>query len=1073
MRFRVLGPLEVEADGRPVATGGGRQRALLGLLLTQAGEVVSRDRLIEELWHGAPPASAGQSLDSYLSRLRRALREAGGGDELQTRAPGYRLRAEDTDAREFEALVAAGRESGDPGVLREALALWRGPAYQEVAEETWARAEAARLEDLRLAATEALLEAELANGCHAGLVPELERLAALHPTRERLAGQLMLALYRCGRQADALAAYAAARHALAEQLGLEPGPELQALQTAVLSHDPALGRVAPRRERRRRRPALLAAAATVLAAGAAALLVSGGDAGAPRAIAADGAGVVDPASGRVVASVPVGSAPAAIAVAAGRVWVANGADGTVSRIDPEAPHVEQTVSVGSSPAAIAAGGGAIWVANALSGTVSRIDPRAGRVVQTVRAGRRPQAAVAVGGRLWVADADGAALVALDLRTGARRGRIGLHGSPAGVAAADGSLWVSEPLARRLLRIDPRSREVIAEIPVGGGAGPVVGAGGVVWVLNVLDGTLSRVDPARNAVASTLAIGDTPTGAAADGNGVWVTDRAGELVSVTPAGAIRRRYDVGAAPVGVALVGGRPWVAVGAPTGRQHRGGTLRVRYATISSLDPVFGTDVHPAIWRATGDTLLSLEGSELVPDLALAVPLPTRGGRSYRFQLRPGLRYSNGGPVRASDIRRAFERLWTLQSPSGGQYDALAGAQSCSAAVCDLSHGIVTDDRAGTVTFELARRDPDWLSKLTLSVVRPVPPGTPAREPATSIPSTGPYRVARLRDRQLLLVRNPYFREWSAAAQPDGYPDRIDIRMEDDPARRAAAVLAGDADVALEIAGAGLEPLLTRHASQVRIHTLPGTSFVNFNVRRPPFDDVRARRALNLALDRRAVARRVGGGRLSAPACQVLPPHFPGRRDHCPWTRHAGDGRWHGPDLRRARALVRASGTRGARVVLVATGTHAAWPAVRAALQALGYRPRAVTGGSAFSARIGDPHGDWNLSDGEWIADYASPRPFLEQFLACSSYRPDVPVLTTNSGGFCDARFDRLVARAERMEPMAAERMWARADRRAVDRAAWLPLVNPGAADLLSTRTRHFTLAADGLVALDQLWVR
>ena len=428
MRFCVLGPLEAYADGRSVPVGGGRQRALLALLLVHAGEVVSRDRLIEELWAGNPPPGASQSLDAYLSRMRRAFREAGAGDILATRAPGYVLHAEETDARRFEALAAEGREAlaaGQAGraarVLAEALALWRGAAYAEVADEPWARAEAGRLAGLRLSAVEDRIEAELTLEHHAALVPELELLVSREPTRERLTGQLMLALYRSGRQADALSAYRAVRRSLVEELGLEPGPELRRLEAAVLAQDPALElppkpaldlppkpaldppprpapqppspAAAPPPVPRWRRPRLVLAAVALLAAASAIAVVvlTGGEAGARRAIMADGVGALDPVTGQVAASVPVGSAPAGIAAGAGSIWVTNGADGTVTRIDPHGPHVDQTLIVGSSPAGVTYGAGAVWVANALDGSVSRIDPRANRVVQTISIGGRPVA----------------------------------------------------------------------------------------------------------------------------------------------------------------------------------------------------------------------------------------------------------------------------------------------------------------------------------------------------------------------------------------------------------------------------------------------------------------------------------------------------------------------------------------------------------------------------------------------------------------------------------------------------------------------------------------------------------
>ena len=264
MRFLVLGPVEVEADGHTVALGGGKERALLALLLISAGEVVSRDRLIDELWAGRPPTSAPQSLDAYISRLRKAFRQAGAPEVLATRTPGYVLHAEDLDAREFEALategqraLAAGEADRAAAVLEEALALWRGSPYTEVGDEPWAALEIERLEERRLQAIEDRVDAELALGRHTALVPELEQLVARHPHRERLVAQRMLALFRSGRQVEALAAYRSARRALVEELGLEPGQELRRLETAILAQDPALelpGRQPNRGWLRRSRP---------------------------------------------------------------------------------------------------------------------------------------------------------------------------------------------------------------------------------------------------------------------------------------------------------------------------------------------------------------------------------------------------------------------------------------------------------------------------------------------------------------------------------------------------------------------------------------------------------------------------------------------------------------------------------------------------------------------------------------------------------------------------------------------------------------------------------------------------
>jgi DNA-binding SARP family transcriptional activator len=238
VEFALLGPLEVRSDGREVAVGRGKQRALLALLLLNAGRVVSAERLIDELWGEDPPATVATALQVYVSRLRTTL----GADLIATREPGYvaDVAPEAIDLYRFEALVRAARSSAPEEaavLLRDALALWRGPPLADVD----LRREAARLDELRLDALERVLELELGLGKHAELVPELEALVREQPLRERFQEQLMLALYRSGRQAAALDTYRDARRALVEELGIEPGERLQRLEQAVLRNDRALG----------------------------------------------------------------------------------------------------------------------------------------------------------------------------------------------------------------------------------------------------------------------------------------------------------------------------------------------------------------------------------------------------------------------------------------------------------------------------------------------------------------------------------------------------------------------------------------------------------------------------------------------------------------------------------------------------------------------------------------------------------------------------------------------------------------------------------------------------------------
>jgi DNA-binding SARP family transcriptional activator len=241
MDFRLLGPLEVVEHDRSVVLGGVKQRALLAVLLLHANDVVSTERLVDEVWGESPPATVAKSIQVYVSRLRRQLGEG----RLVTRAPGYLLRVDPSefDVACFERLAAEAQDA-QPEVagekLRRALALWRGPPLADLAYEPFARAEIARLEELRAAALEQRIEADLALGRHSRLVGELEGLVREHALRERLRGQLMLCLYRCGRQAEALESYQAARGALVEELGIEPGRQLRELHQAILRQDPGL-----------------------------------------------------------------------------------------------------------------------------------------------------------------------------------------------------------------------------------------------------------------------------------------------------------------------------------------------------------------------------------------------------------------------------------------------------------------------------------------------------------------------------------------------------------------------------------------------------------------------------------------------------------------------------------------------------------------------------------------------------------------------------------------------------------------------------------------------------------------
>src|SRR3954452_9378653 len=388
LEFRILGPLEVWNEERSLVLGSPKQRALLAVLLLHANEPVSRDRLVDELWGETAPATVNAALSGYLTKLRRALTNGDGESALATRAPGYVLHVapDALDAAVFERLVAEGRAALGRGEaneaaarLGEALSLWRGRALADLADEPFAQPDIRRLEELRVAAVEERIEADLALGRHDALVPELEALVAEQPYRERLRAQLILALSRSGRQADALAAYRTARRTLADELGLEPSRRLQDLEQAILHQDPALAAPAvttpllpqtprKRRERPRRWPAIAVAAALTmaLAVGAGASQRSGASGGVggptPVALAGNSALAIDARTMSVVGETRLGATPTAIAIGEGSVWAAIPKH-TLVRIDPKTRKVRARIPLGTEPLDVAAGNGAVWVLN--------------------------------------------------------------------------------------------------------------------------------------------------------------------------------------------------------------------------------------------------------------------------------------------------------------------------------------------------------------------------------------------------------------------------------------------------------------------------------------------------------------------------------------------------------------------------------------------------------------------------------------------------------------------------------------------------------------------------------------
>ena len=580
MEFGLLGPVQARMAGRPVELGGPKQRALLALLLLHLNEPLSVDSIVDALWGETMPPSATKMVHLYISRLRKALDRANVGNVILTRPGGYVLELDPgaLDLNRFEQLVRQSRRdlptqpARAAAGLREALSLWRGPALADLSREEFAAVESVRLEEERLGATEDLVEAELALGHHAELASRLEALIANHPTRERLRGQLMLALYRSGRQAEALAAYRATRATLVEELGIEPSRTLQELHEAILRQDgalelspsprtrptPAPGAAVPVSRHRRRTVAIGA-----VLAGAAALVGSvalvGRSSGAKVRLKPNSVAVLDAANGSILSDVGVGKNPGPIVASATGVWVGNRDDRTVAELNPEHRRLERTYGLPDVPTGLATSGRFVWVSEGYSGTFSRIiarppqlsspvrpiaearglvllaaspshlwaglmdrsllelDPESLRVTTSLRGSALPGTILLAGSFLWESGKSHYDLFRINLRTGKRDRHVRL-GNVNALANGGGALWAATP--DRVWKIDLATGRIEGSAPA-----PDIESIAVsrrwVWAASAGTGLLYQFDARKAQLVRTLQLGRQLGDITLSDNRLWV------------------------------------------------------------------------------------------------------------------------------------------------------------------------------------------------------------------------------------------------------------------------------------------------------------------------------------------------------------------------------------------------------------------------------------------------------------------------------------------------------------------------------------------------------------------------
>jgi ABC-type transport system substrate-binding protein/DNA-binding SARP family transcriptional activator/streptogramin lyase len=1125
----MLGSLEVRRDGQRLALGGRQQRAVLAVLLAEADHPVSALRLADAIWPEKVPAGSVGTIQTYVFHLREILEPDHIRGEpwtvLVSEAGGYRLELDGNtaDVREFEAGLAAGRAAMTLGnyddaelALGAALSLWRDDVLVDLGDLPFLEPVAARLSGLRIHASELHLQCQLELGRHAAVVGELDRLITEHPLREELHAQRILALYRCGRQSEALAAYRDLRRVLGEELGVEPSLALRQLNQAVLVQDPALdwvpsldtsrgGPVPPTTDgsapsesepgvrsasRRRRfggltpqgRPIIAVAGvcAVVAAAGGIAGVVDWSSDRSASSLAADSVGLIDE-HGALGPSVRVGAGPDAITYGDGAVWVASRTAGSVAKIDPSSHQVIERIPVGPSPSAVTVTNHDLWVANFGDGTVLRISTSTYRVLQTIVVGNQPTALASGPSGVWVANYGDDTIQRIDPATGQAGRGVSVGHGPEALAVDRDSVWVAAALDDTLREFNAKTLQQGAPIAVPSGPRDIAVTASDIWVTNQLSQSVTRVDR-RSRLPITLRVGDGPHSVQVSRGAAWVSNEFdGTITRVDTRNNSTRTFAVGSSPRGLTVVNGRVWAAVAPFAEKQHRGGTLTSVNTFIpggpGTIDPaVVGDPLTGPVERYVYDGLLAIRLSagqsaqSIVPDLAVAIPSPADGNRTYTFTVRPNIRYSTGQVVHASDFRIGLLKALTI-GPVPQMYAGIEGALLCirDHGRCDLSRGLMTDDARGTVTFHLTEPDAEFLYKLT-ELVYPMPPGTAATESKTPLPGTGPYRIARYETRKhFTLTRNPYFRQWSFAAQPAGYPDVIDWLRVEKVDQAVQALSAGRADVVElgDLSPARMDEVAARSGNQFQSYVLQQTSLATLNPRRAPFNDLRVRRALNLAVDRRRLIDIQGGAHFASLTCQFLPPNFPSYHPYCPFTSPSADGQYQGPNKAEATSLIRQSRTAGTTVHL-ASGQD---PIDRALADYLATVLRSL--GFRTSVRVEEPPQPsrqmFVSRFNGWIADFPEASTFFDNVFSC---RAQLALLVKHCHDAIGQVADRAHA-AQTTDPQQAGKLWAEVDRQLTDEAQFVALGNLVDSQLVSSRVGNFQTNSALGPLFSQIWVK
>jgi peptide/nickel transport system substrate-binding protein len=480
------------------------------------------------------------------------------------------------------------------------------------------------------------------------------------------------------------------------------------------------------------------------------------------------------------------------------------------------------------------------------------------------------------------------------------------------------------------------------------------------------------------------------------------------------------------------------------------------------------------------------VDGTKIVPDLATELPTPTDGGKTYVFHIRSGIQYSDGTTLKPSDFVRVFTRQFTVPGPTSF-YSGIVGADKCKPKKCDLSKGVVADDSAMTLTIHLTAPDTEFFDKLALPFAYAVPGNTPLKLTGNNVPpGTGPYMWQSYDpNKAAVLVRNPHFKLWSKDAQPEGYPDKIIEKYGLPISEEVTQVQNGQADEVFDgdvIPSDRLNELNSpQYKDQVHVNPLTADWYMALNTKRPPFNNLKARQAINFAADRNAYVKIGGGTALAVPTCQILPPNFPGYKPYCPYTAGSDHTKWTAPDIAKAKQLVQQSGTAGMKVVVNSATDETSKALAQqmvSDLNKIGYKASAqlLTGSIQYPFVQNSNNLDkWSVAWSAWYQDYPVPADFLNVLLGCGNIHPGSDA-SPNIAEFCDQAIQAKMTQASNMQLtdlQGANDLWAQVDHEVTDQAPWVDLYNPKQIDFLSKRVGNYQWNPQWYILIDQLWVQ